>query len=544
MEKILFPLNLILYFIVSEEMAEFIPSSLPDELLFSRLIRGLTLSGVPVEDYLELLFGKHKLSVHPFLPSGLDLISNHCHEPPQILLNQQTLAPLFMHFLPKYQDKIQTSLVDLSPSLALRYCQLVCFREKQKLTIKFCSVCARDDLFNFGVSYWHLSHQIPGVESCSKHRIRLSHLELPTTSKLEHGFLPPVINEDFPSTQLSYELACFSKFYLGGVGSKVPFHIDDLRTNLKNLGYITAEGYTFRKRLLADLYGFTKELAIDKSSLLPDSKTDYRYISYLLSGKVSQHPFKYLLLKFWIHKQPLSQMPVSPNLEVTAPMPLEDNECVKLIKDGNSLATVSKLTGRSRCFLKALALRLGLKVALKPRLLTDNVIRAVKRLASRGFHRKEIAKRLGLSSGSVEQVISTSPELVAWRKKCKYESKRRKYKAQLLRYIEGHPDAIRQEIKRECNAAFFWLYVNERFWLESALPNPLLPKTTSRIDWSVRDEILAQKVAKLMPMHSNALSRTQLDKLLGCHGWLTKKKNKLPLTMSTYYSLFLAHQRK
>lgn len=99
-------------------MVDLIPRALPGELLFSRLIRGLTLSGGPVEDFLEQVLGKKRGNIHPFLTSGLDLISKHCPEPPRLLLKQQTLAPLFMHFLPKYQYAIQKSLFEYNPSKA------------------------------------------------------------------------------------------------------------------------------------------------------------------------------------------------------------------------------------------------------------------------------------------------------------------------------------------------------------------------------------------------------------------------------------------
>ncbi|MEH6204579.1 hypothetical protein PVV11_24640, partial [Salmonella enterica subsp. enterica serovar Give] len=33
----------------------------------------------------------------------------------------------------------------------------------QRTLLKFCPVCAREDTFHYGVTYWHLAHQLHGV---------------------------------------------------------------------------------------------------------------------------------------------------------------------------------------------------------------------------------------------------------------------------------------------------------------------------------------------------------------------------------------------
>jgi len=41
----------------------------------------------------------------------------------------------------------------------------------------------------------------------------------------------------------------------------------------------------------------------------------------------------------------------------------------------------------------------------------------------------------------------------------------------------------------------------------------------------------------LMSQYGNDLSRTELDGKLGGHGWLTRKKNKLPLSLGVFNEL-------
>ncbi|MBS9428889.1 hypothetical protein EAE93_12715 [Photorhabdus akhurstii] len=144
-------------------------------------------------------------------------------------------------------------------------------------------------------------------------------------------------------------------------------------------------------------------------------------------------------------------------------------KCLTLLKKSNSIASISREISKSRCFVKAAALGAKISTRLKPTKLTPLVCQIAIELATKGFHRKEIARRLSISTGSIELIVSTTDGLVNWRK---HESKRRRYQLQILRYRQYHPEAIRHDIKFDCNAAFFWLYKHEREWLEINLPEP------------------------------------------------------------------------
>ncbi|MGS0826797.1 TnsD family Tn7-like transposition protein [Shewanella sp. 0m-8] len=515
-----------------------IPPAFPDEILFSRIIRHFTLSGMTTADYLLTTLGSHKVSIHPYLTAGLDKFSQFSQETPAELLNQQTLAPLFIHFLPSHASTISLGLISTNATDAIRACQLVCVREKESLSIKYCPTCAKADAENFGVPYWHRSHQIPGIESCSSHQVKLVHFPLKGRSRLNLSLLPPLGIKPIRSSVFSRDFALYSYDLLQKVSqTNKPFELSDAKDLLYKLGYVTKNGHYRRKLILSELYQFTQEFGYDSQDWLPESDTDYRYISYLLSEKVAQQPLKYLVLGFWLSQQ---AEPTKRRESVSKDEDLKqqlENKCIELLYQGESMASVSRFTGKSRCFIKALALKLGIPVNLKPKQITQSMKVKIIFLAKKGFHRKVIAARVGLSVGSVEQQISTSPELVQWRKQCRHESKRRKYKLQITRFIQRKPSAIRQQIKSSCNAAFFWLYAYEKQWLEANLPAAKRPVIKPRVDWHQRDKLLVTKVSSIMHEYQNQLSRTQLDKLLGGHGWLTKKKHKLPQTLQVYKNL-------
>jgi len=100
-----------------------------------------------------------------------------------------------------------------------------------------------------------------------------------------------------------------------------------------------------------------------------------------------------------------------------------------------------------------------------------------------------------------------------------------------------NPSANKQTIKKLCYAAFHWLYVHEKTWLNSALPSPTKPKVRPKVDWEKRDIELASKVKTIASECDGTISRTKLDKALGGHGWLTRMKHKLPMTMNVFHEL-------
>lgn len=453
---------------------------LPDELLFSRIVRYLVVSGQPASKLLLDVYGNHKASIHPYLTSGLTNLAELANEDADTLLFQQTLAPLFVHCLPAHAANIYSALLSSDVCKAIRTSQLSCVREREPLSLKYCPLCVESDIREHGVSFWHRSHQIPGIESCSKHPVWLVHVALPERIRTNVG-QPSPSTCVIESSLLSFDLAHHANNFLfnGNNSSDYIVDFDFYKEKLLELGYAT-RNYKIRRRLLCSaFYQFTLQLRYPSDNLLPKSEVDYKYLSYLLRKNASQQPFKHILFSYWLNKaEPIeygstkiSQVVCSNN---------EKSRCLELLKKGDSIASISKELGKSRCFVKSLAFSASIHSRLKPTILTPQVCQSVIVLAKKGFHRKEIARRFSISTGSVEMLISATNGLVEWRKQCKHESKRRSYKLQILRYRQNNPKAIRRDIKFDCNAAFFWLYLHQREWLEANLPDATPPHSNPR----------------------------------------------------------------
>jgi hypothetical protein len=517
------------------------PKALPDETLFSRYIRHMTILGMHEKDYLKQLLNKPRASIHPYLTIGIGKTSLITEESPSKIYREQTLGRFFSYFMPHRTVDIYSSMLADDGNVAFRSCQLVSFRESEQLSLKYCPTCAKEDMCCYGVSYWHLTHQVPGVEACPLHKVCLIHHKLPERPHLKLQLLPTTTDEAQNCSELSYEFATFANAFLRRISlTNDSFDQNDLLTRIQERDYSLGEKRFKRVELTSDLFNFIKGLKHTDPNLLPYSEKDYRYLSYLLSGGVSQHPFKYLLVEFW-----LSNIEKSTKKKLTEKVKTSENGgsvnieklCIRLLRQHESLAEISRLIGKSRCYVKSVAMKQKISFQKKPYILTGNIINQIIILAYKGFHRKYIAKLFQVSAGSVEQIISSEKGLVEIRRRYKFESKRRKYKAQVLRALQLKPSAIKQEIKKACYAAFHWLYAHEKAWLNSTLPSPTKPIVRSKINWEKRDIELASQVSTIMHNINGTISRTTLDKALGGHGWLIRMQHKLPITMATFHEL-------
>lgn len=460
-----------------------LPEALPDELLFSRMIRYCRVDAVPISEFLERVYGDNRASINPILTSGLNSLSSLYCESKNDLLMEQTLAPLFIHYYPQYKTKLSEAMSDIDNYTAIRISQLSCVREHSQLTLKMCPACVQEDIRQFGVAYWHRAHQIPAIESCYKHQHQLVHVCLPKRLKLAVGYPSSFETEYEESSDESFRLARFSRKVLLEQSKYVSnFRSGSYSEKLSNLGYVTKSGRIRRIKLLSDFYAFTSRLHYLSSNVLPSSESDFKYITNLLYNQYSQHIFKYLIFEYWLSKQ--RRIGINPQIlsgNSVDNSPNVEQECLALLKQGLSISSISKQTGKSRTYVNSVAYAHGMANLFAPTKLKSSVRERVIALARKGFHRSEIARRLSVSTGSVEMLISSVTGLVEWRKRCKHESKRRRYKCLILRYRHNNPLRIRKEIKRDCNAAFYWLYLHEPQWLESILPKPSHPHRNPRI---------------------------------------------------------------
>ncbi|MFM0350689.1 TniQ family protein [Paraburkholderia sp. RL17-347-BIC-D] len=242
----------------------YFPRPYPDELTSSLLIRAARHLGVPYDKLVKYLTGMGRKRVHFTNPFALQQIAKATGMAYDEILVNHTLYPYVTAFMSRRRrEQIRASLVATVPQTRSDFNWLAGAPWSSLACRRFCPQCLREDLQQHGESYWHRSHVLPGVYTCTNHRLPLRG----TTIHL--GWCEPVRAQACPSDNLGIEMnlplsrhlleavASYSKEALeGGLSA----NIEGIRAHVEwveELGLKSSKGRVTRclSRQLEDFYG-------------------------------------------------------------------------------------------------------------------------------------------------------------------------------------------------------------------------------------------------------------------------------------------------
>ena len=190
-------------------MIDYFPKILPDEWIYSALCRYAELRGcIPVEAVKEELFGTGSAHMGTLFPNKY--LAMLVRQLPQsvfsfddILLNH-TLFKYFVRFYPLEDKQYLKKYLSEAGSPQLTHLWRSYGRKKWQL--RYCPDCVQDDNKKYGTSYYHLSHQIPIVNVCQKHKCKLKYIDTGNTKiSLNNSFYP--LNEQKIDTEADYNVS-------------------------------------------------------------------------------------------------------------------------------------------------------------------------------------------------------------------------------------------------------------------------------------------------------------------------------------------------
>jgi|TARA_B100000700_G_scaffold92408_1_gene104356 transposase len=457
-----------------------LPALLPSELLFSRIIRLLVQTGFSAAQIQYLLFSNSRISINPLLVPLSDALSD-CSGEEIASLYTQTLGRIFEIGLPGKYPPVENILRSKYSYYSSWLWKFPNHRGLQNPILKSCNKCISQDIYTYGVAYWHREHQIPNVVACHLHSLTLNENKLLRRYHLAAG-LPSSTTLDVYAKQQDVEYAMFVASVLTKQSFSSKSHVlAHIFKNLMDKGFLTKRKQLKRQLICKSFYNEVSTLTVEHSYYSPESATDFRFLRSLLSPENYSHPGRLLIFLFWLSKHENAKIEVEANHSQKANSKDElEQRCVLYLNQGYSLNQVSKIIHKSRTYVKSVALRAGITDRFNPKRIDQTMRNKIVAMAYKGWHRRFIAKTFSVSEGSVEMIISSIPELVKYRKRCKYESKRRSYRVEILRFIDNNADCIRQDIFDNCNAAAHWLFGNDRGWYDENMPAPLLPKFSNK----------------------------------------------------------------
>lgn len=196
------------------QATESVLSWLPDETLYSHVSRSHRLSGnASQRSSVDTLFGRGARAHHDF-PSHLAHYADRHHgllgTPVEILFEHTPLS-LYLRFQDARRADAAVQEAATAPAASTKYrLGLVGSRFGAGHPLKACRQCMIDDTSRFGIAYWHLVHQCPGVFVCPSHDHPLLMAPAVTYGQLVLPYQVKFEEEGFPHPDEASRLAARS----------------------------------------------------------------------------------------------------------------------------------------------------------------------------------------------------------------------------------------------------------------------------------------------------------------------------------------------
>lgn len=292
------------------------PDPYPDELLYSVCARCHERIQYPnKKNTLRELFGDEAAIAVVDLPSNLRNLASAlpAGSPYTVerLINQHTLLPFFVPFLhPKQFRQLWADMEgSRGPAIHMRSGLMGSVVQPPEW-LRFCPECVQEDKQQFSESYWHRLHQIPGVEICPQHQVRLVDSQVrvqnPTT---RHEFIKAEQGIKLPKSQ-SYTLKDSHHNILLKIAQNATWLLEEhisppgltillkrYREFLAERDLATYSGRVRVSKLLEEFKRFYPDELLQRLQCEIDTESEHSWLLRLVrSPKGSQHPLRHLLL--------------------------------------------------------------------------------------------------------------------------------------------------------------------------------------------------------------------------------------------------------
>jgi hypothetical protein len=168
------------------------PRLYPDELLGPALIRCCRWYNLPFKVFAREVLGLPQLRANFLGVWPLCAIAPQYRVSPEHLLWNHTPFPYASGFL-HGESFAMAAKAALHGGGGMSHLSAVMQNACMGLSYrKVCSQCVQEDLDVFGETYWHRSHNLPGVLMCAKHRCALSATRLAVSGELKTVYDLPI----------------------------------------------------------------------------------------------------------------------------------------------------------------------------------------------------------------------------------------------------------------------------------------------------------------------------------------------------------------
>lgn len=549
-------------------MIGFFPDPYPDELLYSVFARFFAMFRFSdMKDVHGQLFGLRSLRAVVDLPSHIDsllrnLPNGHKYSANYFIKNH-TLLPYYAPFLEP--DRVQTLMKlmrgDGGQSLHL-LSGVSPYNVPRPQYLRYCFFCYKEDEKKYGVSYWHRSHQLPGVYMCPEHECLLTESRIATANRktlhayicLRSDILDSYTPVEIPKKDHQHliEIALDTQWLLSNwVGGR---SLDDMhctvRSFLENGGWLTASGKKIYMKELqsAFVHHYSAELLKKLDCFPGDNNSDDWLKRLIRKPRVTQHPLHYILLVRFLGKPISSLFKLKDKNNVGNQGPWL---CVNKASDHYGKPVI-KLPERQlpdgliiRCPLCGLVYKQRYSSASpNPRIVDYGPQwheKLLELVSQPNISVRKVAIELGVDPKTVGRHLEMlrSPDMGELHKETESERqvKTMNYRSRWHELLMLYPNDSQTALRKRAPATFTWLYRHDREWLKIKTPQHRRPKSSKPVvDWKQRDlemKELAEKVIQIIkdkPGKPFRITVTAIAREMGMLARIEHYRDKLPET--------------
>lgn len=155
-------------------MMTYLPAFYSDELLYSLLARYYVKSGQLFYTFIaQEIFGSSKCKpsiefINRFSPETLSVITKN-YSLSQIIM-KHTMFPYYGRFIPESRrNNAYDAMLSMNP-VYRNYLVIPKRKENDHRCLRYCPQCVKEDREKYGETYWHRTHQLPGMDICPVHK--------------------------------------------------------------------------------------------------------------------------------------------------------------------------------------------------------------------------------------------------------------------------------------------------------------------------------------------------------------------------------------
>lgn len=476
-------------------MLAFCPEIYDGETIYSWLARWALRSGMPSSQVaLKHLIGYGHEQLMSLLPSYVQPLAVASKHPVYELLHKHTAIDYFRPFSePHVFENVVNSMGKGNTHSAFSQLSITASRVTDPTEIRFCPVCAAHDYATYGVTFWHVEHQLPGVIACAQHHVMLCGV-IKSRSRL---LLPPHVEltsypPSAPSVAVRLSLLS-SELLLSGI--KAPCNerlVFAYRVLLADKGFASHNLSVRQAALRADLERFWYPVMGDSSvNSIFQLGSQQQFPTCMVRGYATQrHPLKHLLLigalfetvhEFLaychhadvIYDNLIKRHQKAPKMSQQLTRSTYQQKAVALLRQHYSLRRIVQVLGGNVTTIKLIALKHGIHINRRAHKLFATERRDIWRKLVVGLSVQDIAKNIGCSLAAIQQELRSYPELPELRRKIRFYQKRAEHRAALIKTMNSMVAPTRCQIQSAARASYTWLYKHDKDWLYAHLPLPV-----------------------------------------------------------------------